>query len=69
LVSVVWTRAAVAAACGRRQRWADRRRSATTVTDLDDLWRDFNRKLGGLFAAGGARRPELEPGKFHFQPT
>jgi modulator of FtsH protease HflK len=32
--------------------------------DLDELWRDFNRKLGGLFGGkgGGARRPEPESG-------
>src|SRR3954453_17645409 len=26
--------------------------------DLDELWRDFNRKLGGLFGGGRGRRPE-----------
>ncbi|WP_298932229.1 FtsH protease activity modulator HflK, partial [uncultured Ramlibacter sp.] len=26
--------------------------------DLDELWRDFNRKLGGLFGGGKGRRPE-----------
>ena len=33
--------------------------------DLDELWRDFNRKLGGLFGGkggGGPRRNEPEPG-------
>jgi membrane protease subunit HflK len=32
--------------------------------DLDELWRDFNRKLGGLFGGkgGGNRRNEPEPG-------
>ena len=30
--------------------------------DLDELWRDFNRKLGGLF--GGKRRPESGGGGF-----
>jgi modulator of FtsH protease HflK len=31
--------------------------------DLDELWRDFNRKLGGLFGGkGGGRRREPEPG-------
>jgi len=31
--------------------------------DLDELWRDFNRKLGGLFGGGGSRRPQgSEPG-------
>ncbi len=31
--------------------------------DLDELWRDFNRKLGGLFGGkGGGRRPDPEPG-------
>lgn len=41
--------------------------------DLDELWRDFNRKLGGLFGGkgGGPRRPEPEPsggGGPSFQP-
>ncbi|MFO1221278.1 MAG: FtsH protease activity modulator HflK [Burkholderiaceae bacterium] len=41
--------------------------------DLDELWRDFNRKLGGLFGGkgGGQRRPEPEPpggGGSGFQP-
>jgi modulator of FtsH protease HflK len=26
--------------------------------DLDELWRDFNRKLGGLFGGGKGRRPD-----------
>ncbi|MCW5650686.1 MAG: FtsH protease activity modulator HflK [Ramlibacter sp.] len=26
--------------------------------DLDELWRDFNRKLGGLFGGGRGRRPD-----------
>jgi len=26
--------------------------------DLDELWRDFNRRLGGLFGGGRGRRPE-----------
>ncbi len=30
--------------------------------DLDELWRDFNRKLGGLFGGKGARRPEPNGG-------
>ena len=30
--------------------------------DLDELWRDFNRKLGGLFGQGsGGRRPPGGP--------
>jgi membrane protease subunit HflK len=30
--------------------------------DLDELWRDFNRKLSGMFGGkGGARRPERNP--------
>jgi membrane protease subunit HflK len=41
--------------------------------DLDELWRDFNRKLGGLFGSKGGRprRPEPEPsggGGPSFQP-
>src|SRR6476661_10654806 len=31
--------------------------------DLDELWRDFNRRLGGLFGGGRGRRPEPN-GKF-----
>jgi membrane protease subunit HflK len=31
--------------------------------DLDELWRDFNRKLTGLFGGkGGPQRPQREPG-------
>ncbi len=26
--------------------------------DLDELWRDFNRRLGGLFGGGRGRRPD-----------
>jgi membrane protease subunit HflK len=33
--------------------------------DLDELWRDFNRRLGGLFGGGRGRRPD--PGN-NFQP-
>jgi len=33
--------------------------------DLDELWRDFNRRLGGLFGGGRGRRPEGGGG---FQP-
>jgi len=39
--------------------------------DLDELWRDFNRKLGGLFGGGKGRRPENGGGGFgggNFQP-
>lgn len=38
--------------------------------DLDELWRDFNRKLGGLFGGkAGGRRPEPESsGGPSFQP-
>src|SRR5262245_12123307 len=36
--------------------------------DLDELWRDFNRRLGGLFGnKGGSRREEPEGGP-PFQP-
>src|SRR6185436_1842335 len=36
--------------------------------DLDELWRDFNRRLGGLFGGkGGGRREEPEGGP-PFQP-
>src|SRR6187551_1078548 len=31
--------------------------------DLDELWRDFNRKLGGLFGGKG-RRPDSNGGGF-----
>ncbi len=30
--------------------------------DLDELWRDFNRKLGGLFGGGKGRRPDNNNG-------
>ena len=33
--------------------------------DLDELWRDFNRRLGGLFGGGRGRRPDNNNG---FQP-
>ena len=39
--------------------------------DLDELWRDFNRKLGGLFGGGKGRRPDNGGGGFGgggFQP-
>ena len=39
--------------------------------DLDELWRDFNRKLGGLFGGkGGGQRPNGPPddGGGNFQP-
>lgn len=37
--------------------------------DLDELWRDFNRKLGGLFGGGRGRRPpEGGGGGGNFQP-
>ena len=40
--------------------------------DLDELWRDFNRKLGGLFGGkGGGQRPSGPPddgGGSNFQP-
>ena len=35
--------------------------------DLDELWRDFNRRLGGLFGGGRGRRPEPNGGN-GFQP-
>jgi membrane protease subunit HflK len=35
--------------------------------DLDELWRDFNRRLGGLFGGGRGRRPEPN-GNGGFQP-
>jgi len=34
--------------------------------DLDELWRDFNRKLGGLF--GGAKKPPSSNGGGGYQP-
>jgi membrane protease subunit HflK len=34
--------------------------------DLDELWRDFNRRLSGLFGGGRGRRPE--PNGNNFQP-
>jgi modulator of FtsH protease HflK len=40
--------------------------------DLDELWRDFNRKLNGLFGGkGGGRRPgdDRPPGDPQFQPS
>ncbi|WP_334135379.1 FtsH protease activity modulator HflK [Tepidimonas sp.] len=33
-----------------------------TPPDLDELWRDFNRKLGGLFGGRGGSRPPGGPG-------
>ena len=38
--------------------------------DLDELWRDFNRKLGGLFGGGKGRRPgqRRRLGGGNFQP-
>jgi membrane protease subunit HflK len=37
--------------------------------DLDELWRDFNRKLGGLFKGGRGRRPpDGGGGGGNFQP-
>jgi membrane protease subunit HflK len=36
--------------------------------DLDELWRDFNRKLGGLFGGGRGRRPPEGGGGGNFQP-
>ena len=37
--------------------------------DLDELWRDFSRKLGGLFGGGGGnRRPGSSGGPGGFQP-
>ncbi len=37
--------------------------------DLDELWRDFNRKLGGLFGGGRGRGPRQQPpGNGGFQP-
>ncbi len=40
--------------------------------DLDELWRDFNRKLGGLFGRGRGRRPDngngFGGGGGNFQP-
>lgn len=38
--------------------------------DLDELWRDFNRKLGGLFGGGGqgGRRSGGSPGGFNPSP-
>jgi membrane protease subunit HflK len=38
--------------------------------DLDELWRDFNRKLGGLFGGkkGGGQRPGNGSGRGGFQP-
>jgi modulator of FtsH protease HflK len=36
--------------------------------DLDELWRDFNRKLSGLFGGKGGRPSGDEPGGPSFQP-
>ncbi|AVO35119.1 FtsH protease activity modulator HflK [Ottowia oryzae] len=36
--------------------------------DLDELWRDFNRKLGGLFGGGGGNRRPGASGGGGFQP-
>jgi len=37
--------------------------------DLDELWRDFNRRLGGLFGGGRGRRPDNNGGGGgNFQP-
>ena len=46
-------------------RWADVRVLATGggPPDLEELWRDFNRKLTGLFGGKGAgQRPQPQPG-------
>ena len=32
--------------------------------DLDELWRDFNRRLGGLFGGGRGRRPDGPNGNY-----
>jgi membrane protease subunit HflK len=37
--------------------------------DLDELWRDFNRKLGGLFGGGRGRRPDPGNGGGNSSPT
>ncbi|MBY0464040.1 MAG: protease modulator HflK, partial [Burkholderiales bacterium] len=38
--------------------------------DLDELWRDFNQKLAGLFGGnGGGRRPNNEGGTPRFNPN
>ena len=38
--------------------------------DLDELWRDFNRRLGGLFGGkGGGRREEPEAAGRRSSPT
>ncbi len=55
---------------------ADRRnpRPGGGPPDLDDLWRDFNRKLNGLFGrrgggrGGGGFRPPRRPGRFRPTP-
>jgi modulator of FtsH protease HflK len=36
--------------------------------DLDELWRDFNRKLGGLFGGKGRRGGDFGGGGGNFQP-
>jgi membrane protease subunit HflK len=36
--------------------------------DLDELWRDFNRKLGGLFGGKGRRGGDFNGGGGNFQP-
>ena len=36
--------------------------------DLDELWRDLNRKLSGLFGGGGSRGPASGGGNGGFQP-
>jgi membrane protease subunit HflK len=36
--------------------------------DLDELWRDFNRRLSGLFGGGRGRRPDPGNGGGGFQP-
>ncbi|HEY6356004.1 MAG TPA: protease modulator HflK N-terminal domain-containing protein, partial [Burkholderiaceae bacterium] len=37
--------------------------------DLDELWRDFNRRLGGLFGGkGGQRRTDPDNGGPPYQP-
>lgn len=80
-VSAAWSALGVLSAAALRRRPAERRAAGPTLVynnrndgppDLDELWRDFNRKLSGLFGGkgggnsnggGGEGRPPIGPFK------
>ena len=55
---LAWLAAAAAAAAGLGMAMAGRNDGPP---DLDELWRDFNRKLGGLFGGKGGGRARRSP--------